>query len=333
VKRAILLYMLGLLICHGTCAQTDSLTMSLKGQTIRAFELASNSDQLIYAGLKGSTLGTGLVYKSMDAGLSWHPMNGGLPLDPYVADVQAIASSNFNSTTLWAGTWKSGLFKSENGGQSWTKDVHFPSADIRSIRTGKQHPNLIYASTSAFGVVKSIDGGKHWKRSSAAMIDSTFAFAWNIELDPRDDEIIYAQTFGRGVWKSTDQGEHWSQVLDTEGKVCWDMKIINDDIWVATSKRGDSLSVVYHSTDAGNSWTELPDAPQIGVNQINVLDVNDKQVLIIGSWQDGVYINQAGKWSKAEGIDFDTIAHILVIGNKVLVGSWGNGIYQLDFTE
>ena len=333
--KKIFLWNIMLLLSQYTIAQVDSLTNGLKGQIIRAFEQSPNSSNVFYAGLKGGTLGTGKVYKSIDAGATWYSLNNGQALDPYVADIQAIAESNTPQKTLWAGTWKSGLFKSVDGGQTWQKEVYFPSSDIRSIRVGVQNPDLIYASTSAFGVVKSVDGGKHWRRSPAELIDSTFNFAWNIELDPRNDNIIYAQTFSSGVWKSTNQGEHWNQILDTEGKVCWDMKISDsaNDIWVATSQRGDTLSTVYHSLDAGNTWEEIPGVPQIGVNQISVINSAANNILFVGSWQDGVHRFKDGIWTKIDEVDFDSIAHLLSMEEKLLIGSWGNGVYIVNVKE
>ena len=330
--KKLIIYSICIMMTQWSLAQTDSLTMGLKGQIVRAFEQSANSPRTFYAGLKGNRLGTGLMYKSEDAGETWHALNAGQAIDPYVADIQAVAQSNAPDATLWAGTWKSGLFKSGDGGATWQKDVHFPSADIRSIRMGVQHPRLIYAATSAFGVVKSTDGGQQWQRPPAAMIDSTFSFAWNIELDPTNDQVIYAQTFGDGVWKSTDEGSHWHLSLDTEGKVCWDMHVGREakNIWVATSKRGDTLSTVYHSVDHGATWQEIPDVPQVGVNQVNVVNRNGKNILFIGSWQGGVHRYEDERWTKEEEVDTDAIAHILVLENKVLVGSWGNGIYLID---
>ena len=333
--KKIFLWIVVLLLNQYVIAQVDSLTNGLKGQIIRAFEKSPNSSNVFYAGLKGSALGTGKVYKSTDGGATWYSLNAGQPLDPYVADIQAIAESNTPQRTLWAGTWKNGLFKSIDEGLTWQKDIHFPSSDIRSIRVGVQNPELIYASTSAFGVVKSMDGGKHWERSPAPLIDSTFNFAWNIELDPHNDNIIYAQTFSDGVWKSIDQGKHWNQVLDTKGKVCWDMKISNrtKDIWVATSQRGDTLSTVFHSLDAGDTWEEISGVPQIGVNQVNVVESDVNNILFVGSWQDGVYKFKNGTWSKVDEVDFDGIAHMLSMDEKLLIGSWGNGVYIVDAKE
>jgi len=329
MNKIIISTLLIIFCCQITLSQKDTITYGLKGKIIRALEHSPTTPSTIYAGLKGNNLGTGFMYRSSDEGHTWQVLNNGQPIDPYVSDIQAVAETSTQSKTIYAGTWKNGLFKSENGGESWEKDTNFPSSDVRSIRTGVQNPNLIYAATSNFGVIKSKDGGKTWHRNSPQQIDTTFQFAWSIEIDPHNDGVIYALTFSSGVWKSNDQGEHWVQVLDTEGKVAWDMKISDDsdELWVATSMRGDSLSAVYHSADDGITWKEIADVPQIGVSEINVYEHNEQQVLFIGSWRDGVYRLKNDEWEKVESVDFSSIAHIIVHDNNVLVGSWGNGMY------
>jgi hypothetical protein len=113
--------------------------------------------------------------------------------------------------------------------------------------------------------------------------------------------------------------------------VCWDLKISkkSNELWVAASIGGKSSSSVYHSIDKGNSWEEIEDVPQIGVSQINVVESKNDKAIIIGSWQNGVFVFKERKWTKVESIDFKVISEILINNNKLLIGSWGNGIYQL----
>lgn len=302
----------------------------LPNTTIRAFEKSSSSNTTLFVGLKGESFGSAYLYKSEDSGNTWIKMNDGKSLDPYAADIQAIAESKALGHLLFAGTWKNGLFKSQDGGKTWEKDHHFPSHDIRSIRTGNQNTSLIYAATSNFGVIKSTDNGRTWQRNAPASLDSTFQFAWHIELDPKDDNTIYAQTFGQGVWKSIDQGTSWQQSLDTKGKVCWDLAISQSgELWLASSMRGDSISSVYNSLDGGKSWTEMTDVPQIGINQIALSKEGDSQTMYIGSWRDGVYQYLNGSWTKIEKVDHSGIAHLIIQDGRLLVGSWGNGIYSV----
>ena len=331
MKRQIVFTLIILIQCLAAVSQSDSLKFGLKGKIIRALGDDPNSTSTFYAGLKGDLLGTGLIYGSSDYGKTWNALNNGMPLSPYVADIQAIEASKDSRRTIYAGTWKNGLFKSTDNGKSWTKDKMFPSSDIRSIKVGVQTSNLVYAATSNFGVVKSIDEGKTWTRCSPTVIDTTFKFAWSIELDAKNDSIVYAQTFRRGVWKSIDQGATWKQVLDTKGLTCWDMKTSthSDKVWLAASKSGDTLSMIYKSIDKGNTWVGLPNVPQVGVSQINVIEINNQETLVIGSWKDGVYVYKNNKWAKINSIDFNTISEILISDNELLIGSWGNGIYHL----
>ncbi len=324
---------IGLLIffqCQISVSQADSLKFGLKGKIIRALANSPNVPKVFYAGLKGKGTGTGLMYQSNDFGKTWGSLNEGKPISPYVSDIQAIAMATDAKKTMYAGTWKNGLHKSIDKGKTWKRDWTFPSSDVRSIKVGMQNPSLIYVGTSAFGVVKSVDGGKTWKRCAPKVIDSTFTFVWSIEIDPQNDNIVYAQTYNKGVWKSIDQGETWKQILNTKRKVCWDIKISKNskEIWVATSKRRDSISSVYHSKDKGKTWEEVPDVPQIGISQINVIETNDTNTLILGSWQKGVFVFKNKQWTKIDSVDFDEISEILINDSELLIGSWGNGIYH-----
>ncbi len=316
-------------ICKINFSQSDSL---LKGKIIRSIGSSPTNPSELYAGLKGKKLNTGTIHKSTDYGKTWEVLNNGKSISPYTSDIQAIAVSTNPTNTIYAGTWKDGLYKSTDHGKTWKKDVNFPSSDIRSIKVGVQNPLLVYAATSSFGVVKSIDGGNTWIRSTPKVINNSFQFAWSIELDKKNDSIVYAQTYNKGVWKSTNQGSTWKQVLDTKGKTCWDMKISEDskDIWVATSKNSANLSAIYHSKNSGISWKELPNVPQINISQINV--INDK-TLIIGGWKQGVFIEKNNKWVKIDSVDFDTISEIMIYKNQIVIGSWGNGIYRVAIDE
>jgi len=331
MKNKIIIGLLILFSFQLSSSQSDSLKFGLKGKIIRALSKSPTDPSVFYAGLKGEKLGAALIYKSEDFGKTWSALNNGNPISPYAADIQAISVANDASNSIYAGTWKDGLFKSTNQGKTWKRLPNVPSTDIRSIKTGVQTPSLVYASTSAFGVIKSIDNGLTWIRSTPEIIDNTFKFAWSIEIDKTNDSIVYAQTYNKGVWKSIDQGNSWTQLLDTKNRVCWDMKISKNSksVWVVSSKSGDALSTIHFSNNQGETWEELPNVPQIGINQINVLEQNDKHIIYIGSWSDGVFMLKNDEWKKVEAVDFKTISELLLNGDELLIGTWGNGIYNI----
>ena len=310
--------------------QVDTIKYGIKGKVIRALAKTNTAQPIFYAGLKGNFMGSALVYKSMDAGTTWEACNSGQAIGPYASDIQAIAIATDAEKTIYAGTWKEGLFRSKDDGDSWQRLSSAPSPDIRSLKVGTQNPKLVYAATSSFGVMKSTDGGDTWRRNDPAAIDSTFRFAWSIEIDESNDNILFAQTYRNGVWKSVDQGDSWTKTLDVPDQVCWDMKKYGSSLWVASSKSRDSLSRIHYSANLGESWVELSDVPQIGISQINVIQENGKQILYIGSWSDGVYRKDGDQWEKVTEIDFDTISEILQNGDGLLIGSWGNGIYNIE---
>lgn len=314
-----------------TFSQEDSLKFGLKGKIIRSLSKTKATPTTFYAGLKGDNFGAALIYKSEDAGKTWFPINNGKSISPYASDIQAISIANDSKSTIYAGTWKDGLFKSTDHGKTWKRDKNIPSSDIRSIQSGIQTPLLVYASTSAFGVLKSIDGGETWKRNDPKVIESTFKFAWSIELDKNNDSIIYAQTFNKGVWQSMDQGDSWKKILDTKGQVSWDLKISEDSksLWVAASKSGDSISSVYHSENQGKTWREINNVPQIGVSQINVIERKKEKIIFLGSWTNGIFVFENEAWKKMNEVDFDVISEIVLNDNELLIGSWGNGIYNV----
>lgn len=331
MKKQITIGFLLIFQFQAAISQSDSLKFGLKGSVIRSIGKTPTSPPIFYAGLKGDKLGSAQVFKSEDAGKTWFALNDGKPISPYASDIQAISIANDATNSIYAGTWKDGLFKSTDNGETWNRVLKMPSSDIRSIKTGIQTPLLIYASTSSFGVIKSTDGGETWIRNQPKTIEKTFKFAWSIELDEKNDSIIFAQTFTKGIWKSADQGNSWKQVLDTKGKVCWDMKISkkSKSIWVASSKSGDSISSVYHSENYGETWKEINDTPQIGVNQINVIESNNEKIIFIGSWLNGVFVLENEKWKKIEQVDFKVISEIVLNDTELLIGSWGNGIYNV----
>jgi len=316
----------------GTKAQETPTTANrLEGKTIRAMCQNPKSLGTFYVGLKGKHLGDGFLYSTNNAPGNWAKINQDKPLRPHVADIQALAASPHHGQTLLAGTWKNGLFKSEDNGISWDRMWYFPSNDVRSIQFGYQNPELVYVATSSHGIVKTNDRCRSWKVCTPATINASFQFAWSVVVDPHNDSIVYAATFGQGVFKSTDQGENWQKVLDTKGMVCWDMLVSagSGKIWAAASGQGDSTSNIFTSTDGGDSWETMTTVPQKGLCQIQVIESKKEDILFVGSWRGGSYQYEKGKWTHLALVDYPTISEILVNKEQVVFGTWGNGVYAL----
>ena len=187
---------------------------------------------------------------------SWTFVSGGLPTN-------AIGALTYDASTgtLYAGTGEpnasadsetgSGLFKSTDGGDTWTHVVAITSTTISGTYTGDAFKNraiseitvdptdsnVIYVSSASAirgvcsvlngcdaapptplpgrGVYKSTDGGATFTLLNSATSGLPFVLrgAVNVKLDPSDHNTVYASLFGQGVFRSTNGGTDWTQIF------------------------------------------------------------------------------------------------------------------------
>ena len=86
-------------------------------ETTRVHALAIDplTPSTLYVGISVGGIG---VYKSTDSGANWNEANVGLPT--YGNIVVSLAIDPITPTTLYAGTDNGGVFKSTNGGNTWS---------------------------------------------------------------------------------------------------------------------------------------------------------------------------------------------------------------------
>ncbi|MEK8051265.1 sialidase family protein [Ideonella sp. DXS22W] len=154
----------------------------------------------------GCIAGVGL-YKSTDGGDSWTGPYGsaafnargvgaiavkkGDPSTLYAASVRAgrgvSAVGTAGVVTLVPGAPQWGLYKSTDGGQTWTF-LHNGAA------TAAECTALTLLAQAGNGSTCSPRGVRQ------------------VELDPVDPDVVYASSFSRGVWRSADGGATWVQI-------------------------------------------------------------------------------------------------------------------------
>jgi photosystem II stability/assembly factor-like uncharacterized protein len=303
--------------------QVDSITPQLPGMVIRSFTV--NEGQSL-AGIKGAS-GDGLVYRSAAGEWNWQATNGGLALDTNVEDVQAVAI--INESIFLAGTWKSGLFRTENAGDDWQKLENFPAKDIRSIKVGQSEPKIVFAATTTHGILRSTDLGVTWKQCAPDSMTKTLA-SWSIELDQTNPSVIYAMTFGNGIQRSANQGRNWKKVLEHKGVLFFDLAIshVYGTTLVAAGS-SDTLGVIYTSGNEGLTWTMHRETPKALFNNVAFAGTND-EVILVGSWDKGAFICDKAGWAPLKSVSFDNISGIYTDSVETIFATWGNGIYRFD---
>jgi photosystem II stability/assembly factor-like uncharacterized protein len=206
--------------------------------------------------------------------------------------VRAIAAAPGDGA-VYAGTQPAALFRSEDGGSSWTEVASMrqvPGVEgwglpgepdgsrALSIVFDAKAPEHCYVGVEVGGIVKTADGGKSWTVGEAGNNPDIHMLA----LDPVDRDVVYAATgFGRvgagtpettaGVYKSEDGGSSWSYVWpDAERRYTRPMVIdaraphaltVASTINYRSSHRDPegAHSMLYQSTDQGKNWRSLGD--------------------------------------------------------------------------
>ncbi len=213
-------------------------------------------------------------------GMKWRlvgPFRGGRVL--------AVTGVEGNTKTYYFGAVAGGVWKTVNGGVTWTPVFDKQSiASIGAIAVAPSDANVIYAGTGEAcirgnisygnGVYKSLDGGKTWTHVGLA---DTRHIA-KVLVDPRNPDVVFVAALGhaygpnaeRGVFRSTDGGKTWQKVLYKDEKTgAIDLgfdpansHILYAALWEATRTpwsmtSGGPGSGLYKSTDGGATWKRV----------------------------------------------------------------------------
>lgn len=143
----------------------------------------------LYAGFGGfrSDSGHGL-YKSVNGGSSWGSLLesiGALAIDPRV------------TSTIYAGDGGYRVFKSTNGGESWSpSSTGLPMRYVVALAVHPDAPSIVFAGTYGAGVFKSIDGGANW----SPMNDQPPNLLVRALAIDAGSATLYAGTDGAGIF-------------------------------------------------------------------------------------------------------------------------------------
>ncbi len=185
----------------------------------------------------------GGVWKTENAGRTWFPIaDQGIP----IGSIGAIAVAPSNADIIYVGTGEPdirsqhsygiGVFKSTDGGKTWTHIGLEKTQHIGRIVVDPANPNRVYVAAlgSAYGpnpdrgLYRSTDGGAHWKKVLSKTDDPDNVGAVEVAIDMKNPRVLYASLWatrrppwavyapsympGSGLYKSTDGGDTWKQL-------------------------------------------------------------------------------------------------------------------------
>ena len=155
------------------------------------------------------------IHKSTDGGATWRELKKGLPTEDKGRIGFAVSpiDPDIVYATVELAHRKGGFYRSDDGGESWTKGAEYISGG-----TGPHYYQELYACPHQLDRVYQMDvrthvtedGGKTFKRMKEAHKHSdNHALAF----DPTDPDYLLSGTDG-GIYESWDRGENWKYVAN-----------------------------------------------------------------------------------------------------------------------
>jgi photosystem II stability/assembly factor-like uncharacterized protein len=225
------------------------------------------------------------VYKTSDGGKTWAKILKGANAS---TGCSMMSMDKTNPKTIYAGMWDfrrqgwtfrsggdgetaasgSGLFKSTDGGTTWTELDEKSAKGLPSKPWGRiavtvapSNPKVVYAMVEAVmpknGLYRSDDAGQTWTAldRSQMMIWRPFYFA-NLIVDPKDENKVYKA--GGSLIFSSDGGKSFSNVA---GGAHGDFH----DVWINPNNTNHVITGddggLWYSYDAANKWWKAENLP------------------------------------------------------------------------
>ena len=251
--------------------------MNIAGRTLALAFHPLDSNVIFLGSASGGLWKTTIAGKGENA---WERVSIGFPvlaissiaISPQNPDIIYIGTGEmYNSTEtkpgivnrLTRGTYGFGIFKSIDGGLTWTPSLDWRYQEMRGVQDIIINPlnnNVLYAATS-IGLMKSSDAGLNW-----TIIKDT-PMAVDVEINPVDTNILYV-SFGSlfnlesGIYRSNDAGKNYAKLrigipTSYSGKAMLSIdpsspKTIYASVADAFKSRG-----LYRSSNNGDSWLQV----------------------------------------------------------------------------
>ncbi len=238
---------------------------------------------------------SGGVWKSSDGGTTYKAVFDKEP----VQSIGDIAIDPSRHDTVWVGTGESwtrnsvsvgdGIYKSSDGGETWSNMGLRDSEHIAKVLVDPQDGNTVYAcvpgklwsDSAARGLYKTGDGGRSWALVLAGRNLSTGCAS--LAMDPKNPNVLFAgmwdfrrkgwtfRSGGRnasaqsasGLFRSTDGGKTWTEITDTAnagfakkpfGRIAVAVAPSNPAIVYALVESPDTA--LFRSEDGGKTWQQ-----------------------------------------------------------------------------
>ena len=249
-----------------------------------------------------------LMYVATATGGVWKSIDNAITMSPVfekerVNSVGAVEIFQPDPNVVWVGTgeatnrqssgWGDGVYKSIDGGKSWTNMGLPESGHIARIIAHPSDRDIAYvavlgklwAPNPERGLYKTTDGGRTWQLVLKGDDDTGVG---EMAMDPSNPNTLYAATYqrrrqafgyvgggpGAALWKTTDAGATWKKLSGglpsgVLGRIGISVYRTNPNVVYITVEQGrrytssisyeERLGGVYRSSDKGETWRKMGD--------------------------------------------------------------------------
>jgi photosystem II stability/assembly factor-like uncharacterized protein len=184
----------------------------------------------------------------------------------YGGQILSVAVDPEDSSTLYAGSWNGdGLFKSTDGGETWSSISYFRNFEVIDIAIDPNNPSNIWVAFNHF-LGFSNNYGETWEFFFFAVSEQRLCVS--VEVDPHDSsgKTVYAGTFGPrnsdsfgAIFKTTNSGKTW---FKTKSITRYDVLDIHinpvqpGEVWAISSpySLSQNTGLIYVTQNNGFSW-------------------------------------------------------------------------------
>jgi photosystem II stability/assembly factor-like uncharacterized protein/pimeloyl-ACP methyl ester carboxylesterase len=229
-------------------------------------------------------------YKTTDGGANWGKLN----LSQVGTNSSLLIDPNATST-LYASGFSGQVFKSTDGGSSWTSATAIPNSSslLANLTFSPSSTATLYGNSFDGRIFRSSDAGATW--SNIGTLPNNF-FTTSFTVDLSNPNVFYVgakidntRPGSGGEYKSTDGGASWQKINSGLDNLNITTTIISSSGIYLGSEGG-----VFKSTDGGSTWSDTNN----GITSLLVDDIKfsaaNPQLLYVATYGRGVFRSSDG---------------------------------------
>ena len=218
----------------------------------------SQEQRVIYVGLHDGVC----AVSSDDGGKTWQQG----PITPLPHAAARLAVSPLNPQRAWLAAYEAGVYRTDDGGLSWTHLDSYPSDYAHSVLADPNSADGAYVGSEPAALFRSDDGGASWAECRGFQ-DVPESTNWgfhaptrdshirDLAVSPGDASLLYAGIEVGGVVRSADGGGSWQQLPGLDDDIhCLHLGADKQQrVYAATA------SAPYRSSNGGDDWEKIND--------------------------------------------------------------------------